>query len=77
MLLRKCGIRAIQTILKVSRGCILNILLLEAQKCVLVPQLKHYKSVQIDEFWSYVGHKKKGKRWLIYAYAPETDEVLA
>ncbi|TAF34527.1 MAG: IS1 family transposase, partial [Cytophagales bacterium] len=31
----------------------------------------------IDEFWSYVGHKKKGKRWLIDAYAPETDEVLA
>jgi hypothetical protein len=27
--------------------------------------------------WSYVGHKKKQKRWLIYAYAPETDEVLA
>jgi IS1 family transposase/transposase-like protein len=77
ILLRNCGIRDIQTILKVSRGCILNTLILEAQKCVIVPQLKHYKSVQIDEHWSYVGQKKKKKRWLIYAYAPETDEVLA
>ncbi|GAB4345198.1 MAG: IS1 family transposase [Flammeovirgaceae bacterium] len=28
----------------------------------------------MDEHWSDVQHKKK--RWLIYAYVPETDEVL-
>jgi IS1 family transposase len=77
MLLRNSGIRDIQTILKVSRGCVLHTLISEAQKCVIVPKLRHYKRVQIDEFWSYVGHKKKGKRWIMYAYAPETDEVLA
>jgi IS1 family transposase len=35
----------------------------------------HYKSIQIDEHWSYVKDKKK--RWLIYAYALETKEIIA
>ncbi len=77
MLLRNCGIRDIATILQISHQCILNKLHSEAQKCVISPKLKHYKSVQIDEHWSYVQQKKKKKRWLIYAYAPESDEVLA
>lgn len=76
MLLRNSGIRDIETVLKVSRRCVLNRLLLEAKKCELAPKLPHYKSVQIDELWSYVHQRKKKKRWLIYAYAPETDEVL-
>ncbi|MCS6832514.1 MAG: IS1 family transposase, partial [Flammeovirgaceae bacterium] len=42
----------------------------------MVPKLKHYRSVQIDELWSYVGQKSQ-KRWIVYAYAPETDEILA
>jgi transposase-like protein len=35
MLLRNSGIRDIQTILKVSRGCVLHTLISEAQKCVI------------------------------------------
>lgn len=42
-----------------------------------LPRKTSYKSVQVDEFWGYVGDKKKGKRWLIYAYAPETQEIIA
>jgi insertion element IS1 protein InsB len=76
VLLRNCGIRDIETILKVSRKCILNQLINDAKNVEIIPKKEHYKSVQIDEHWSYVGHKKKKKRWLIYAYAPETDEVL-
>jgi insertion element IS1 protein InsB len=76
MLLRNCGIRDIETILQISRGCVLNRLFSEANKCKIVPKLTFYKSVQVDEHWSYVHTKKKKKRWLIYAYAPETDEVL-
>ena len=30
-----------------------------------------------DEFWTWVGHRKTNKRWFLYAYAPETDEILA
>lgn len=33
--------------------------------------------MQIDEVWSYVGKRKKGKYWLLYAYSPQSDEVLA
>jgi hypothetical protein len=33
--------------------------------------------VQLDEVWTFVGQRKKRKRWLFYAYAQETDEVLA
>lgn len=62
--------------LGLSRKTVLNVLMNEAEKCRICPQKSHYKSVQIDEFWSYCGHKKKGKRWLVYAYAPETDEVI-
>ncbi|MCS6794673.1 MAG: hypothetical protein NZ516_01800 [Raineya sp.] len=32
-------------------------------------------SVQIDELGSYVSQKRQ-KRWIVYAYAPETDEIL-
>ncbi|AHM60702.1 insertion element iS1 1/5/6 protein insB [Flammeovirgaceae bacterium 311] len=35
-----------------------------------------YDQVQIDELYSFV-ESKENKRWLLYAYAPETDEVLA
>ena len=76
LLLRNGGVRDIETVLSVSRRYVLNALLSYASKCMLIPRQRHYKSVQIDEFWSYVG-KKRRKRWLIYAYAPETKEVLA
>ncbi|WP_460969636.1 IS1 family transposase, partial [Pontibacter aydingkolensis] len=36
-----------------------------------------YASVQIDEVWTFVKERKKRRKWLFYAYAPETDEVLA
>lgn len=77
MLLRNSGIRDIETILGVSRGCVLNCLISEAKKCIIIPKQEHYKSIQIDEHWSYVKDKKKQKRWLIYAYAPETKEIIA
>jgi IS1 family transposase/transposase-like protein len=77
LLLRNSGIRDIETILKVSRRCVLDTLLRESAAYELIPKLKRYKSIQVDEHWSYVRHKKKGKRWLIYAYAPETKEVIA
>lgn len=76
MLLRNCGIRDIAVILKVSTQLVLKLLVLEGHKCEIIPQQRSYKSVQIDEFWLYVKHKKKGKLWIIYAYCSETREVL-
>jgi IS1 family transposase len=40
------------------------------------PLQKRYTRVQIDELWSYVGHKEK-KVWMIYAYCAESAEILA
>jgi len=52
MLLRNSGIRDIATVLHVVRACVLNQLLKQAVKSVISPKQKHYKSVQIEEFWS-------------------------
>lgn len=41
------------------------------------PAYQHYKSVQLDEVGSFVGKRKTGKYWLLYAYSPATDEILA
>jgi insertion element IS1 protein InsB len=42
------------------------------------PQCKGgYKQVQIDGSWTFVKHRKAGKRWVWYAYDKETKQVLA
>ena len=37
----------------------------------------NYKEVQLDEFWSFVKHRKQGKRWVWYAFDKETGAILA
>jgi len=77
MLERNNGIRDIEQILKVSRQCVLNTLCRHGTGLVIAPSQQHYTSVQLDEVWSYVGKKKEGKFWLLYAYSAEHDEILA
>jgi len=77
LLERNNGIRDIEQVLKVSRNCVLKTLSRHGNAVQIKPALKHYKSVQIDEVWSFVGKRKKGKYWLLYAYSPESDEILA
>lgn len=77
LLARNSGIRDIEELLGVSRRCILNNLCRQGNKINIQPAQQYYKSVQIDEVWSFVGKKKKGKYWLVYAYSQETDEILA
>ncbi|MBK0402174.1 IS1 family transposase [Adhaeribacter sp. BT258] len=77
LLERNNGIRDIEQILGISRNCVLKTLLDQGNEIQIKPWFKHYKSVQIDEVWSYVGRRKKGKYWLLYAYCPESDEILA
>jgi len=77
LLERNSGIRDIEELLGVSRKCILDNICRQGNKIQIQPACPHYKSVQIDEVWSFVGKRKKGKYWLLYAYSPETDEILA
>jgi len=54
---RGCGIRDIAAIFEISTDTVLSIL----QKCRLKvePSKAYYDSLEIDEFWSFVGEKKK------------------
>ena len=74
MLARNCGIRDISVIEGVSCKKVLSVL--TKSKYKLTPSKKHYKSLEIDEFWTYVG-EKKNKKWCIYAYDRESGEVIS
>lgn len=77
MLLRNCGVRDIETILGVSRYSVLSCLKRKARLIKDRPLHTYYPSLQIDEFWTYVGKRKEGKVWLVYAYSPEYNEIVA
>jgi IS1 family transposase len=77
MTLNGSGIRDIQRVLGLSIVCILFILRLWF-KTLDEPVVEgHFKHVQIDEMWTFVKHRKAGKRWLWYAYDPDSGQVLA
>ncbi len=77
LLVRNTGIRDIEAVLGIHRQTVLKWLNQAADEREVKPRQKHYAAVQIDEFWTYVKEKKKKKRWLLYAYAPETDEIIS
>ncbi len=74
---RNSGIRDIEQLLGVSRKCVLDNLCRQGNSINIQPSFQHYPSIQIDEVWSFVGKRQQGKYWLIYAYCPQTDEILA
>jgi len=74
MLVRNVGIRDIAVIENISIGTVLTVLA-KSDK-VIKPKQKHYDSLEVDEFWTYVGTKEK-KEWLIYAYHRASGEIVA
>ena len=77
MSLNSSGIRDIHRVLGVSIVCILSILRLWFKKLEPPTVEGNYKSVQIDEMWTFVNQRKDGKRWLWYAYDKESGQILA
>ena len=76
MTLNGSGIRDINRVLQLSPVCILFILR-NWFKQIEEPSFEGtYKEVQIDEIWTFVKHRKQGKRWLWYAYDKETRKIL-
>jgi len=73
MLVRGIGIRDISTILNISIKKVLKTLISGCYK--IIPEKKQYDTLEIDEFWTYVG-RKTNKIWLIYAYHRETNEIV-
>lgn len=76
MLLRGSGVRDCAAVLGISKNCVLRHLIKAAGETVIKPEKSYYHKVQIDELWSYVGKKEK-KVWLLYAYCPQSGEILA
>ncbi len=77
MLVRNSGIRDIEAVLGIHRQTVLKWLNQAAEEREVKPRQKHYQQLQIDELWTFVKERKRKKRWLLYAYAPETDEIVA
>ena len=74
MLVRGVGLRDVSEIENVSIGKVVSVL--TKSNYVIRPKQTHYDSLEIDEFWTYVG-EKKNKVWLIYAYYRATGEIVA
>ena len=70
MLVRGCSIADIVVIEKVSKYKVLSVLVKSAHQ--IKPKKRYYRRIQVDEFRTYVGHKKN-KVWLVYAYDPDTN----
>ncbi len=77
MLVHNSGIRDIEEVTGVHRQTVPEWLNQKADSLQVKPRLRGYKSVQLDAVWTFVGQRKKCKRWLFSAYALETGEVLA
>ncbi len=68
-LCRNSGITDIENIFEggchqLSKPYILHTLVSYAENLDIKPQKQHYESLQIDEFWTYVG-SKNNKKWLL------------
>jgi IS1 family transposase len=77
MSMHASGIRDISNVLKVSAVTVI-LTLRQWFTTIKEPSFEgSYEHVIIDEFWSWVGHRKQGKRWVWYAYCADSRKILA
>ena len=74
MLVRGLGIRDICEIEEISAKKVLSVLVTSNK--IITPKHRYYPTLEVDEFWTYIGNKQE-KHWLIYAYDRETKEIVA
>jgi hypothetical protein len=74
MMVRGIGVRDISAIEEISIAKVLLVLVKSSYS--IKPKSNHYASLEVDEFWTYVG-EKKNKVWLIYAYDRENREIVS
>ncbi|WP_249410340.1 IS1 family transposase, partial [Acinetobacter baumannii] len=63
LMVRGSGIRDIAEVERISIGKVLRTLTESTYE--IQPQQSHYESLEVDEFWNFVGNKKN-KQWLIF-----------
>ena len=74
--LNGCGIRDISWVLRLSTDTVLKLLRRHAAR-VRRPRLpEHIAELEIDEMWSFVGHKEQ-QAWLWYAFEPHSKQIVA
>jgi hypothetical protein len=74
MMVRGLGVRDISVIEGISIVKVLSVLV---KSCYAIKaKWQHYTSLEVDEFWTYVG-EKKNKIWLIHAYERESGEIVS
>ena len=74
MLVNGMSIRGIAAVLSISLNNVLHVL--AQTEYTLKPHRKHYGTLEIDEFWTYIG-SNENKLWLIYAYHRKSGEIVA
>ena len=74
LMVRGSGVRDIAEVERVSIGKVLKTL--SKSKYQLQAKQKYYETLEVDEFWTFVGNNGN-KQWLIYAYHRETGEIVA
>jgi IS1 family transposase/transposase-like protein len=74
MLMRGSGVRDIREVLHVSFTMISNVI--KNLDYHIKPAAAHYDTLEIGEFWTYIGNKKR-KAWLIYAYHRSSGQAVA
>ena len=73
-MVRGSGVRDIAEVECISVGKVLRTLSQSTYQ--IQPKQSYYESLEVDEFWTFVGNKQN-KQWLIYAYHRETGEIVA
>ena len=76
MTLNSSGIRDISRVLKISTNTVQKVLLEEAAKISEVRPPTKAKTVELDEFWSFVGSKQK-QRWTWLGITSSTRRIGA
>jgi IS1 family transposase len=76
MTLNSSGIRDISRVLSISTNTVLKAIRLAAQKLPALRPPAHAQTVELDEFWSFVG-KKKNQRWTWLGLTSSTRRIGA
>ena len=71
------GIRDIANVLNISAVTVIMTLRLWFSALKEPVHEGTFDHVIIDEFWSWVGKRKQGKRWVWYSYCAESGKILA
>lgn len=74
MVVKGCVVRDIAVMASISIGKVLNTIGSSIYK--IAPKKHYYKSLEADEFWTYM-YRKKRKVWFIYVYDRATNEIIA